>query len=133
MMAGADFDTAAIARARDALLRAVNASDVSGVVAVWADEGVLMPPHHPAVRGRAAIELYFSQLFAGRRFEFSFTGSHIRVADGLAVEQLAYTATVWSADGGAPARDTGKGIHVYRRDANGSWRLTADIWNSDGS
>lgn len=133
MMTGRSGDSEAIARARDALLRAVNASDVRGVVAVWADDGVLMPPHHPSVRGLVEIERYFSRLFAARRFEFSFTGSHIHVAGDVAVERVEYTVSVWPADGGPAALDRGKGVHVYRREDNASWKLTADIWNSDGT
>jgi ketosteroid isomerase-like protein len=33
---------------------------------------------------------------------------------------------LWSDDG-----DAGKGLHVYRRQPNGSWKLALDIWNSD--
>jgi hypothetical protein len=29
--------------------------------------------------------------------------------------------------------DVGKGLHVYGRQSDGSWKLTHDIWNSDHS
>ena len=58
-----DADAASISRATTKLLSAVNASDVAGVLAVWGEDGVLMPPHHPSVHGRAQIERYFRQLF----------------------------------------------------------------------
>jgi hypothetical protein len=37
----------------------VNASDADRCSAVWADDGVLMPPHHPSVLGHEAIAKYF--------------------------------------------------------------------------
>ena len=124
-------DTSAIARNTAALLAAVNASDVSAVLSLWADDGVLMPPHHPSVHGRAQIERYFSELFQRLRFDFSFTSSRIQVSGDTAFERVHYNASAWPARGGPETRDAGKGLHVYRRESDGSWKLVADIWNSD--
>jgi uncharacterized protein (TIGR02246 family) len=114
-----------------ALLAAVNAADVDGVLACWAPDGVMCPPHHPAVRGHDAIAAYFRKVFATRRLTFRFTDSHVAAVDGLAVERLAYTAVAVALEGGAEVRDTGKGLHVYHRAPDGRWLITHDIWNSD--
>jgi uncharacterized protein (TIGR02246 family) len=127
----ASKDEAAVARTTAALLDAVNRSDVAGVLAVWSDDGVLMPPHHPSVRGRIEIERYFRQLFEQTRLTFSFTASQIQVSENIALERVEYAASARPDNGGAETRDVGKGLHVYRRLANGSWRLAMDIWNSD--
>jgi uncharacterized protein (TIGR02246 family) len=124
-------DTSAIARSTAALLAAVNASDVAGVMSLWADDGVLMPPHHPSVHGRPQIERYFSELFQRLRFNFSFASSQIQLSGETAFERVHYNASAWPADGGPEIRDVGKGLHVYRRESDGSWKLVADIWNSD--
>jgi len=130
-MSARDDEQAAVARNTAALLAAVNASDVAGILAVWSASGVLMPPHHPAVHGRAEIERYFNRLFEQRRFKFSFTSSLIEVFGEIAFERLEYEASVRPVDGGQEFRDVGKGLHVYRREGDGSWKLVADIWNSD--
>ena len=106
-------------------------ADLAGVLAVWSDDGVLMPPHHPSVRGRSAVEHYFSQLFEQTRFTFSFTSSQIHVSGDTAFERVEYAASARPAQGGSEVRDVGKGLHVYRREPNGSWKLAIDIWNSD--
>jgi ketosteroid isomerase-like protein len=126
-------DRAAIARATAELLAAVNASDVDRILAVWADEAVLMPPHHPSVHGKEALADYFRSLFARSRFSFAFISSDVQLAGNTALERVTYTAIVWSQTGGPPSEDTGKGLHVYRRGPDGSWKLTQDIWNSDRS
>ena len=124
-------ETAAVARATAALLSAVNASDLAGVLDVWSDDGVLMPPHHPAAHGRLEIERYFNRLFRESRFEFSFTSSRIHVSGDIAFERVEYAASAWPKQGGPELRDVGKVLHVYRREPNGSWKLAVDIWNSD--
>jgi ketosteroid isomerase-like protein len=47
-----DVDRAVIRRLTAELLTAVNASDPGRLLALWADDGVLMPPNQPAVHGR---------------------------------------------------------------------------------
>jgi uncharacterized protein (TIGR02246 family) len=113
------------------LLAAVNASDHRRLVALWADDGVLMPPNHAAVHGRSALDAYFRARFAGTRFRFSFTSSDIQIAGDVAFEWLAYATMAWPAGGGEAVEDTGKGLHVYRRQPDGSWKLELDIWNND--
>jgi uncharacterized protein (TIGR02246 family) len=127
----ANDDETAVARTTAALLDAVNASDLAGVLAVWSDDGVLMPPHHPSVRGRVEIERYFRQLFERTRLTFSFTASQIHVSENVAFERVEYAASARPVQGGAEIQDVGKGLHVYRRQSSGSWRLAMDIWNSD--
>jgi uncharacterized protein (TIGR02246 family) len=131
MPVGPDEDRRLIESTAAELLAAVNASDAARVLAVWADDGVLMPPHHPAVRGRSALAQYFSNLFSRRRVRFVFTSSEIQLAGDAAFERVTYVSSAWPATGGPAIEDMGKGLHVYRREADGSWKLAQDIWNSD--
>jgi len=126
-----DSDIADVARATAALLDAVNGSDVSGVMEIWGDDGVLMPPHHPAVQGRVEIGRYFERIFRKSRFAFSFPRSRIEVCGGIAFERVEFVVSVHPVDGGPETRDAGKGLHLYRRQPDGSWKLALDIWNSD--
>ena len=126
-----DADRAAIVRTTAELLAAVNASDANRCSAVWAADGVLMPPHHPSVQGHQAILQYFRSLFSQSRFRFTFTSSHIHITGDTALERVRYTAMIWPGRDASPIEDEGKGLQVYGRQPDGSWKLTQDIWNSD--
>lgn len=126
-----DEERVDVEKATAALLNAVNQSDLRAVLALWCDDGVMMPPHHPSVHGRAEIGRYFEALFRRTRLQFTFTLSRIEIAGNIALERVEYSASAWSADGGPETRDVGKGLHVYRRQASGSWLLGMDIWSSD--
>jgi len=132
-METADIDRTAITRTTAEFLAAVNASDAERCSAVWAANGVLMAPHHPSVQGHQAIVQYFRNLFSRSKFRFTFTSSHIHLAGDTALERLTYTAVIWPGDDAPPIEDVGKGLHVYQRQPDGSWKLTHDIWNSDQS
>jgi len=131
--ADVEADREAIRKTTAELLTAVNASDVDRVLGVWAEDGVLMPPNHPSGQGRAALQQYFRDLFSRGRFTFQFTSSDIEVVADAAFERVSYTGVAWLANGAGPIEDVGKGLHLYRREADGSWKLYCDIWNSDRS
>ena len=95
-------DREAIMKTTTELLAAVNASKAEDCVAVWAPDGVLMPPNHPSVQGHQAIGAYFRSLFLQRQFRFAFTSSHIHVAGDTALERVTYTVVIRS--GAAPRR-----------------------------
>jgi ketosteroid isomerase-like protein len=54
----------------------------------------------------------------------------VDVVGDVAIERLHYSA-VATAPSGETTEDVGKGIHSYRRCADGTWQLAQDIWNSD--
>jgi uncharacterized protein (TIGR02246 family) len=130
MLPGVTGDATTVHAVAEALRRAVNSSNVNGIVACWAPDGIMLPPYHAAVHGRTAIGEYFARVFAARRLTFTFTDSSIDVVGDMAIERLHYTA-VATAPSGETTEDVGKGIHIYRRCADGTWQLTQDIWNSD--
>jgi uncharacterized protein (TIGR02246 family) len=129
----AEKDRVAIRKTTAELLASVNASDADRCLAVWAADGVLMPPHHPSVQGHQAIVEYFRGLFSRSQFRFTFMSSNIHIAGDTALERVTYRATVWPGGDSPPIEDVGKGLHVFGRQPNGSWKLTHDIWNSDQS
>jgi len=123
-------DVAAVHAVTEALRRAVNCSDIDGIIACWAPDGIMLPPYHAAVHGRAAISAYFASVFATRRLTFAFTESTVEVFGNVAIERLHYTA-VATTRAGETIQDLGKGIHIYTRRSEGGWQLAHDIWNSD--
>ncbi|HEX2123702.1 MAG TPA: DUF4440 domain-containing protein [Thermoanaerobaculia bacterium] len=126
-----DAEREAIRAATTKLLEAVNTSDVAGVMSVWADDGVLMLPNHPTVRGGPEIERYFRGLFETSRVVFVFTASNISIDGNAAVEYVEYVSERWIGASAASVSDTGKGLHLYVR-RGGEWKLAFDVWNSDG-
>ena len=85
-------------------------------------------PVNPRARGSPA---YFGELFLRARFAFEFEPTEIELGTELAVERVNYRVTMWSLGGQKQTEDVGKGLHVYRRQTDGTWKLQIDVWNSD--
>jgi ketosteroid isomerase-like protein len=90
-----------------------------------------MPPNHPLVSGKAAIQGFLQGLLDAGATGIRLDTQRIAAAGDLAWGRGAYTLSM-TPPGGAPVVDTGKYVVCYRRQPGGAWRAAADIFNSDG-
>jgi uncharacterized protein (TIGR02246 family) len=104
--------------------------DAGAMASVYEDDARLLPPNAEALRGREAIERFWE---AGiemglRRLQIETT--ELRQADDLAYE--VGRCTLWmQPDGGEPAADIGKYVVVHRRQPDGAWQRSVEIFNWD--
>jgi len=72
----------------------------------------------------------------GRRFppkgtRWEKTSIGFTVSGDWAFERYTYKSTDTDRKTGAVTSDTGKGINIFRRGADGKWRVAIDGWSSD--
>jgi len=123
-----DQDRAAIRQSEADFATSMLAKEFARVAATYTEDAVVMPANGPTVTGRAAIEQLlntFPPLTA-----FTLNVVEIEGAGDLAYDRGTYLMT-FALPGGASASDSGKFLEVRRRQADGSWLVTHDIWNSD--
>jgi uncharacterized protein (TIGR02246 family) len=122
-----------LARTRDAHVAALNAGDADGWVSCFTPDGVQMPPNEPANEGTDRIRAWSAGMLAAFNTDFRLeVDEEERLGDDWALERGIYWIALTQETGGKPIRDHGKYITLYRRDADGEWRIARDIWNSDG-
>jgi ketosteroid isomerase-like protein len=120
----ANADHAAIAKQSRAHHGAFARKDVDGVLAVYSADVVMMPPNEPVIRGKQALRSWFAKLFSQDAFKpLSGASDGLELAGDMAVERLLLRDSTGQA--------IGKAIHVYRRQADGDWKITQDIWSTD--
>ncbi len=130
-MAVAADNVAATLRANTAAwAKAYNAGNADAVVALYADDAVIMPPGAPLARGHAAIKQYLvkdiaSAQAAGVTLVMS-AGDEAGTTGNLAWHSGTYSVT----DKAGKTVDTGKYMDVSRK-TGGKWHIIRDIWNSD--
>lgn len=114
----------------DDFVRNANAGDVETLVsAFYAEDAEILPPGAPSLRGHADILRCWQGMVSA--------GLNFTVLKALRIEEsgdLAYASGVYELTLSPPGRDTvadsGKYVVVYRRQADGSWKAIADIFNS---
>jgi uncharacterized protein (TIGR02246 family) len=118
------------ARARRAIEAAVtryvaatNQGDAEALAELYAEDAVLLPPDHEPIQGREAIGDFWRQ-GTDPGLEVRTLRMEVDGDVGYLVGSYHLPATEEE-----PA-DSGKYVLCLRRQPDGSWKLTADIWNS---
>jgi uncharacterized protein (TIGR02246 family) len=106
-----------------------NAGDLDGVVAAYANDAVYLPPHHPAVHGRAAIHEYLRGPLSHGVSDLVFDVTYIKQSGNVAWDVGTYRMNVPQSNG-TKKEDHGKYLTVWTRVA-AKWLITADAWSSD--
>jgi len=111
-------------------VRNANSGNVEALVsAFYAEDAQLLPPNAPVMSGHTAIrECWKGMVSAGLNISVLDT-KRIEESGNLAYGSGAYELTL-SPPGAARISDKGKYVVVYRRQADGSWKAVADIFNS---
>jgi ketosteroid isomerase-like protein/quercetin dioxygenase-like cupin family protein len=122
-------DEAALSAGTTAWLQAYNAGDVDRIVAMYAEDGIMMPPNAPAASGRAAMRAYITAGVA----EAKAAGvtlvngeNHAGVSGNLGWHSGSYKVT----DASGATVDSGNYLETARK-TDGKWLILRDIWNSD--
>ena len=124
-------ESAAITAVADAYVKASLAGDVKGIVALYADDAVELPPNEPLVKGRAAIEQYYQKQFgSGKMATFTLTHLDTRASGDIAYDVGTYRQSLTPAGSTTPVNDSGKYTVILKRSA-GAWKVAYAIYNSD--
>jgi uncharacterized protein (TIGR02246 family) len=121
----------AIVAVADTYVAATLKGDTAGVVALYTDDAMEMPPNAAPVKGRAAIEQYYRKQFGGGK-PSAFTLEHLesRSAGDIGYDIGTYRQTMTPTGATAPMNDTGKYVVVLHR-TGGKWKVAYAIYNSD--
>lgn len=122
-------DEAALRAADQAFMRASWKGDLETVVALYAEDAVLLPANAPEAKGRDAIRKYYAAQIAGLKpgeagmilESTQGVSGNLGWSSGRTKDTDANGATIW----------TGKFLSVSRK-VNGKWVYIRDTWNSDG-
>jgi len=118
--------------AHKAYVDAVNSNDIEAFMGVITDDIVFQAPGMPEVVGRAAVRQFIEGYLAAYTTNWDKTQRDFVVSGDWAFQRYGYRSTDTSKADGSVTTDTGKGLIVYHRDADGVWRVARDTWNSDG-
>ncbi len=107
-----------------------NRGDINALMGVHAEDFLLLPPNSPVERGaEVAMSGYQELLDAGWK-NISFNTVEFGSEGGLGYHAGQYSADVPAEDGGT-TKEKGKYIDIYKRLADGSWKIHVTIFNSD--
>lgn len=110
---------------------AYNTRDLEGLMTLWADDAMRLPPNGPAVSGRDAIAEGFQTEFGEYTAEVSTSSEEVKGAGQWAFDRGSYSITVTPQAGGESIQENGKYLVICQRQADGSWKVSRIMWNEN--
>ena len=111
---------------------AAQAKDAAKFVSFYADDAVVMMAGAPDISGIAAIREGIGGMMQDPAFALSFAADNVVVARSgdLAYETGAYSMSMTGPDN-KPATEQGHYVVVWRKQADGAWKVAVDAPLSD--
>ena len=108
-----------------AIIAGINAKSAGQAAAPYADDGAVMPPGAPTMKGPDAIRGYWQAAIDGGLGDVVATITDAHVNGDIAVTMGTLAATM------GDQKLSGKYV-LYFRKSDGGWKVQRDIWNFDG-
>ena len=122
-------DQAALRANTDSFVARTMRKDFAGTAALFTTDGRMMPANEPALVGREAVLTWLKAYPPINAFAAAV--DEVGGAGDVAYVRGHYAITVTPPGATKSLSDTGKWITLHRRQADGSWPIVADIFNSD--
>ncbi len=125
-------DIAAIEEVLNQYAVSANAGDLELWLSLHADDVVKMPPDAPAIFGKEELGANFKPLFDNFTFEeMAIFDVEIQLAGDWVFSRCNFTATMAPKAGGEPLYMDAKDLCIFERQADGSWKISRDCYNSN--
>lgn len=122
----------ALLAADAAWMKVYAAKDLEKSVGFFDDQGSMLPSNAPIATGKDALTKLIGSAFAARDYTLSWHATKVGVARS---GELGYTSGTYDFSikdaSGKTISDTGKYLTVWKKEADGSWKVLFDTYNSD--
>ena len=110
----------------------MNAGNRDAWIELWDADGVQLPPGVPAFEGKQAIlGSITAQLDATNFEDFTITNREVEVSGNLGFARGNYSFKGTPKTGGETVQFQGKYLTIFKRQADGTWKIYRDCFNSN--
>ena len=124
-------DKEAITAVSKARAKAFNEGNAKEIARYFTEDAILMAPGKPASVGREAVKAYYQAIFDEYKPELDSHYEEVEVSGDLAYGRGEAIVRLTPRNGGIPTVATAKYLNILRRQSDGTWKTTHDIWNSN--
>jgi ketosteroid isomerase-like protein len=122
----------ALTQLDDAWSKAAATRNADSVGSFYAADAIAYPPNEPVAVGQAAATRVWASAFADSSFAISWKTDHASVSRS---GDLGFTAGTsedsFTRADGTRVTERGKYVCTWKRQADGTWKASRDIWNTD--
>jgi ketosteroid isomerase-like protein len=126
-----DDDLAAISDFNRRYVQAINDGDIATLGSLTTADHIMLTPNAPPRIGKEANDAANARAFERFDIDESWTPEETVIDGDLAYQRGTYVVEAMPKAGGEKRRSTGNFLRIYRRQPDGSWRMTRDMFNND--
>jgi ketosteroid isomerase-like protein len=115
----------------DQYLSSVNAGDVDNLIALYAENTVILPSNGSIVEGRDAFRQWISEWFVRYDAEENMAIQEIEILGKHAFVRGSYDYRNIHMENGSIREGKGKFINLYKLHSDGMWKCTHNIWTEE--
>jgi ketosteroid isomerase-like protein len=124
-------DVAAIEAFNAQYLQAINAGDVAALSGLTDDDHIMIAPNRKPIEGKEANDRANRLGFQQLKIAEAWTPLETVVDGNLAYQRGIFTVVATPRGGGTSRTTRGNFLRIYRRQADGTWRMSRDMFNAD--
>jgi uncharacterized protein (TIGR02246 family) len=113
-----------------AIAEAINSQNAAKIAQLYTADASLLPPSAPRQHGRDAVQAFWQTAIGVGLRDVALTTTEVEESGDTATELGTVSATL-PGDPGKRVSLHGKYIVLWKKGADGTWRLHRDIWNFD--
>jgi len=117
-------DEAAIRNVMASYNGALNGGSTDAALALYAEDGVFMPPYSQSAVGREAVRRAYDAVFAELKFDVKFTIAELVVlAPNWAYVRTNSAGVTGHASTGKTTAEANQELFIFKRGEDGEWRI----------
>ena len=122
---------ASVDSAANRLLSALRKDSPDSLLALMAEDVIIMPPNEPVLKGKAAVRTWSDQFVKQMKTSsLTITARELFSGGEYATEVAGFEWTLVPIAGGATIVDRGSYMQVWHREPSGRWVFSREVWNS---
>jgi uncharacterized protein (TIGR02246 family) len=126
-----DNDQQAITEMSKARAKAFNEGDAATIAGYFTEDGALMAPGEEVATGTEAVEAYYSKIFEAYHTELDSWYEEIEVSGDLGFGRGEARVTLVDKSTGDTTHASSKYLNIVKRQEDGSWKTSHDVWNDN--
>ena len=124
-------DISAITAMSKARADAFNQGNAAAIARHFTEDGILMAPDRPVAKGRHEVEGYYGEIFSTYQTSLESYYEEVEVSGDLAFGRGEARVRLIGKINDDTTYSSSKYLNILKRQADGSWKTTHDIWNDN--
>jgi len=122
-------DEEAIKKWVESMFSYMASNDLDNFLSLAAEDIILLPPNMQSIHGIEAVKDLIQPWFESLVMTHEIGETEIMIDSDLAYVRIEYKDRYWPKEGGETTVMDNKGLYILRRERNGAWKMTRNIWN----